>query len=167
MTDTAHGSHGPKSAPGPSAPGTPFDDEIDVKRILEIGAWLGAITIAALIVGYFIYRGLGGAAERADPRPSPLPEASVPVTPPAPRLQVRPELDLKALRMATTEQLESWGWVDKGTGVAHMPIDEAISRLAVPEAAPPATPAESVPPAPSAHGSAPAAGSAGSAGSEH
>lgn len=161
MTDNAHGS---KGAPGPSAPGQPFDHEIDVKRILEIGAWLGAITIAALIVGSFIYRGLGGVADRADPKPSPLAEASLPTAPPAPRLQVTPELDLQALRRATKAQLESWGWVDKSTGVAHMPIDEAISRLAVPETAAPAaaTAAAEPPAAATPHEPAATAESAGS-----
>ena len=75
MTD--HSPHSPGKAPGPSAPGTPFDAEIDVKRILEIGAWLAAITVAAGIVGFFIYKGLGGWSERTDPKPSPLAEAAI------------------------------------------------------------------------------------------
>ena len=165
MTDHSH----ERKAPGPSAPGTPFDAEIDVKRILEIGAWLAAITVAAGIAGYFIYKGLGGWAERGDPKPSPLPEASIPVEPPSPRLQLSPELDLLTLRRENQERLASWGWVDKGAGVAHMPIDEAIARLAVPEQAMPAEPAAAAPVAPApdpaaAHGE-PHAGPAASTGS--
>ena len=146
MTDHSH------KAPGPSAPGTPFDAEIDVKRILEIGAWLGAIMVAAGIAGFFIYKGLGGWSERSDPKPSP-------------RLQVTPEIDLQALRRENQERLASWGWVDKSSGVAHMPIDEAIARLAVPEAAAPAAVAPAPAPAPAP--AADAHGSGGSAGSGH
>ena len=172
MTD--HSSHSPAKAPGPSAPGTPFDAEIDVRRILEIGAWLAAITVAAGIVGFFIYKGLGGWSERSDPKPSPLAEAAIPVEVPSPRLQVTPELDLQALRRENQERLGSWGWVDKSAGVAHMPVDEAIARLAVPEpAAPASAPAATAPvpePAP-ADAHAPAAhdapAPAGSAGSGH
>jgi hypothetical protein len=163
MTDHGHGSsaeHGSKTAAGPSAPGTPFDAEIDVKRIVEIGAWLAVITVVAGIVGFFIYRGLGGSLDRADPKPSPLPEASIPVEPPAPRLQLVPETDLAALRQANRERLSSWGWVDKGAGIAHMPIDEAIARLAVPESAPAPAPVTTPAPAPEPHAEpAPAHGS--------
>jgi hypothetical protein len=134
-----------RKAPGPSAPGTPFDAEIDVKRIVEIGAWLAAIMVVAGLAGFFIYKGLGGWAQKEDPKPSPLPEALIPVEPPAPRLQVSPETDLQTLRRENQERLASWGWVDKGAGIAHMPIDEAIARLAVPEPAPAAAPASAVP----------------------
>lgn len=137
MSDHAHG-----KGPQPESGGG-FDSEIDVRRILEIGAWLAAITVGSLIIGYFLYRGLGKWADRADPAPSPLAEASLPVQPPEPRLQTVPEIELKALRQATEQRLASWGWVNQSAGIAHMPIDEAIARLAVPE--PATTAADSVP----------------------
>jgi hypothetical protein len=165
MTDHSHSSHSTGSDPHGG-----FDSEIDVRRILEIGAWLAAITIGALIIGYFIYKGLGRHADKADPVPSPLPEASRPVEPPAPRLQATPELELAALRKAADERLGTWGWVDRSTGIAHIPIDLAIASLAVPEPAP-AAPAASTatPEAPAADPAhAPeTAGPAGSAGSGH
>ena len=111
----------------------------------------------------------GGWSERSDPKPSPLAEATIPIEVPSPRLQLTPELDLQALRRDNQERLASWGWVDKSAGVAHMPVDEAIARLAVPEPATPAAapaavapdpePAPADPHAPAAH---PAADSAGS-----
>jgi len=164
MSDHSHSSHSTGSDPH----GGGFDSEIDVRRILEIGAWLAAITIGALIIGYFIYKGMGRSADKADPSPSPLTEASRPVEPPAPRLQAKPELELRALRKAADERLGSWGWVDRTAGKAHMPIGDAITRLAVPEpaAATPAAPTAVEAPA-SAAPELPAAGHAGSAGSGH
>jgi hypothetical protein len=156
MSDHAHGK-GPQPDPGGG-----FDSEIDVRRILEIGAWLAAITVGSLIIGYFLYRGLGKWADRADPTPSPLAEASLPVEPPAPRLQKTPELELRALRKATADRLASWGWVDKSAGIAHMPIDEAIARLAVPEPAAPAPDTAPAAPAPAAEAPAAAPHASGS-----
>lgn len=148
-----------------------IDSEIDVRRVLEITAWLAAILLGAGIIGYFLYKGLGSSSARAEAKPSPLVEASAPVEPPAPRLQLHPETDLKTLRASTGERLSSWGWLDRAAGVAHMPIEEAIQRLAVPEpsAAPPLSPSLSPPPSPSPSdtAAAPAAPAAHATGSGH
>jgi hypothetical protein len=51
-------------------------------------------------------------------------------TPPAPRLQVSPRADLEALRAAENEQLSTYGWVDRQSGVVHLPIARAITLTA-------------------------------------
>jgi hypothetical protein len=159
MTDSAHGSG---SRPAHDDAGG-FDSEINVRSVIEVAIWLAVTTVVALVVGYFLYKGLGRWSERQDPAASPLAEANVAVEPPEPHLQAHPEIELAQLRQANRERLNQWGWVDKSAGVAHMPIDEAISRLAVPEPAPaaPATPADSAPAGPE---SAPAAEPAHSGG---
>ncbi|MEZ5313371.1 MAG: hypothetical protein R2862_06775 [Thermoanaerobaculia bacterium] len=129
-------------SPSPGQPGG-FDSEIDVRRVIEIAAWLAGITIGSLIVGYFLYKALGSWTERADPKPSPLAEARLPAAPPEPHLQSRPEVELQELRRSTSAALSSWGWVDRSAGIAHMPIENAIDRLAVPE---PAAEAMAAPP---------------------
>ncbi|MEO8196874.1 MAG: hypothetical protein ABI689_09155 [Thermoanaerobaculia bacterium] len=121
----------------------PIDSEIDVRRAIEVGLWLGGTTIGALVIGYFLYLGLSKWTVTADPVPSPLIEASRKVLPPAPNLQVQPEKELAAMRAAEHERLTTWGWTDKSLGLAHMPIEDAIDRLAVPE--PPAAPAAGAP----------------------
>lgn len=128
----------------------PIDSEIDVRRSIEVGLWLGGTTIGALVVGYFLYLGLSKWTTTEDPAPSPLVEANRTLLPPAPNLQVQPEKELAAMRAAEHERLTTWGWADKSLNLAHMPIEEAIDRLAVPEpapaaavAAPPAAAAES------------------------
>lgn len=163
MTDSRHGEdHGAAGAPAtaagahPAHKRAPIDSEIDVRRAIEVGLWLGGTTIGALVVGYFLYLGLSKWTVNADPTPSPLTEANRSVLPPAPNLQIQPEKELAAMRAAEHERLTTWGWTDKSLGLAHMPIDEAIARLAVPEPAPapaatapaPTAPAAEVAPAP-------------------
>lgn len=161
MTDPKHGADSAHPNPGRA----PIDSEIDVRRTIEVGLWLGGTTIGALVVGYFIYLGLSKWTTGQDPAASPLTEAARSVAPPAPNLQIAPEKELAAMRAAERERLTSWGWTDKAAGYAHMPIEAAIDRLAVPEP-PPATPAPAaaapeVLPAPAA-GTEPAAAHAGS-----
>ena len=160
MTDSAHG-HDSK-APKHAHHGGGFDSEIDARRVIEVAVWLAVTTVVSLIIGFFLYKGLGRWADESDPQASPLAEANVAIEPPEPHLQAHPEGELAQLRHSNRERLATWGWVDRSAGVAHMPIDEAIARLAVPEpaaaaapatAAPAETPAEApAPPADAAHG---------------
>jgi hypothetical protein len=46
--------------------------------------------------------------------------------PPQPRLQTQPFRDIYLLRQHEAEQLASYGWVDKATGVTRLPIDRAM-----------------------------------------
>ena len=52
------------------------------------------------------------------------------LTSPAPRLQSAPRDDLAALRQAEQRRLESYGWADRSAGLAHIPIEEAMRRVA-------------------------------------
>ena len=49
---------------------------------------------------------------------------------PAPRLQSDPTADLHRLLDAQMAQLNSAGWVDRQGGIAHIPIDDAMKRIA-------------------------------------
>lgn len=153
----AHGTGGPRG-------GAPIDSEIDVRRALEVALWLGATMVGTLVVGFFLYRGLAKWTTAQDPAASPLAEATRVVAPPAPNLQIQPEKELAAMRAAEEERLTTWGWTDKSLGLAHMPIEDAIDRLAVPEPAPTAAAKPAAPaPAPPALEAAPAPPPAGSA----
>lgn len=52
------------------------------------------------------------------------------ITPPAPRLQTDPEADLRAYVRKEQHLLDSYGWVDRERGIAHIPIEAAMQRLA-------------------------------------
>src|SRR5690606_3435202 len=50
--------------------------------------------------------------------------------PPTPRLQTQPFKDVWQLKQGQVEKLTSYGWVDQGTGVVHIPIDDAMRIVA-------------------------------------
>jgi hypothetical protein len=54
----------------------------------------------------------------------PLPEY------PAPRLQVNPQADLKAFLDKEMQRLNTAGWVDRAHGIVHIPISDAMRRVA-------------------------------------
>ena len=65
---------------------------------------------------------------RKDAQVSPL--ANLQQLPPAPRLQVSPGQDLKQLRQAENEVVNSYRWIDKDAGIVGIPIEQAIKVLA-------------------------------------
>ena len=52
------------------------------------------------------------------------------ITPPAPRLQTDPAADLAAYVRKERHLLDSYGWVDRERGIAHVPVEIAMERLA-------------------------------------
>jgi hypothetical protein len=52
-----------------------------------------------------------------------------PMAPPPPRLLSAPGTDAAAARAAAGARLGSYGWVDRTTGIAHVPIDRAMALL--------------------------------------
>lgn len=50
---------------------------------------------------------------------------------PAPRLQADPAADLQRFTAQELSRLNSVGWVDKGHGIVHIPIKDAMRRIAV------------------------------------
>lgn len=47
-----------------------------------------------------------------------------------PVLQIDPVADLQAYKAKENDLLNSYGWVDKSAGIAHIPIDRAIELTA-------------------------------------
>ena len=52
------------------------------------------------------------------------------ITPPEPRLQTDPEADLGAYVRKEQHLLDSYGWADRAHGIAHVPVQIAMQRLA-------------------------------------
>jgi hypothetical protein len=51
------------------------------------------------------------------------------VVPPEPKLQISPSLDWQSMVRQETETLESYGWVDRNTGMARIPIERAMEIM--------------------------------------
>jgi hypothetical protein len=52
------------------------------------------------------------------------------VAPPAPRLQTNPAQDLAKFRADEDKRLNSYYWIDKQKGIVHIPIEQAMRKLA-------------------------------------
>jgi hypothetical protein len=52
------------------------------------------------------------------------------MAPPGPRLQTNPQDDMKRLREEEEKWLTTYRWIDKQKGIVHIPIAEAMKKLA-------------------------------------
>jgi hypothetical protein len=64
--------------------------------------------------------------------PTALPDVdrTLRIAPPGPRLQTAPENDLRTFRAAEEKRLNSYYWIDEQNGLVHIPISEAMKKLA-------------------------------------
>jgi hypothetical protein len=109
------------------------DHRVDAHALLLTAAWSGAILLAMLAVVYLLWRLLVPPALTVPPS----------MVPPAPRLLPDPMRERNAVKRAQTDRLESWGWVDRAHGIAHIPLQRAMQLVAASASvdAPPAGPA--------------------------
>ena len=88
------------------------------------------VTIAALVMLFGLFR-FFLSREGGPPSGRPQVVATEPAKAfPQPQLQKTPVLDLKAIRAAEDQVLNSYAWVDPEKGVVRIPIDRAIDLLA-------------------------------------
>jgi hypothetical protein len=87
--------------------------------------WIGAplVIVIVLLVGLLAF---GMFHEALPPRIMHLPLPQFP----APRLQVDPSADQTSLHMQKLRQLNSMGWIDRSQGIAHIPIADAMRKVA-------------------------------------
>lgn len=101
------------------------ETDVNVRAILILGAGLliavaTAGVLMALLFGYFSRQ----VAET--PRMFPLATVRDRRLPPEPRLQTTPRQDLRELRAREDAILRTYAWVDKSSGIARIPIEEAM-----------------------------------------
>jgi len=103
--------------------------DASLRPILFIGVGIVGFVALIQVVLYFHMEGLWRLRQRALPPPPPVASA-LPSEPPEPRLETAPALDLRALRAAENAQLDGYGWIDRGAGIVHIPIDRAMGLVA-------------------------------------
>ena len=64
------------------------------------------------------------------PRSLPDQSRALAIAPPAPRQQVTPSADLDAYLAREKARLNTYYWVDRDQGLVHIPIEEAMRRVA-------------------------------------
>jgi len=117
------------STPGHGPPHSSLDDDgIDIKKILLIGGASLATFALSAVVAYFILR-------------HDTSEYLLKGAPPAPALIGKDEIGiidttefdgdnrLEQWKKAKQRRLDSYGWVDRGKGLIHIPIDKAIDQV--------------------------------------
>lgn len=106
-------------------------EERDVSFRPIVAAGLGMLMVAVIVL--VLLRGLLGhyAAREAKlgPPVNPLAESYGRQLPPEPRLQTAPIEDLRQLHAAEDALLNSYGWLDRQAGTAHIPIARAMELL--------------------------------------
>lgn len=116
---------------GPTPPGAKYEHtDIDVSVGYKFGLWLAVsmlISIGIVTGVFYFFEGRGKSAN-ALAQKYPLAAGQV-KQPPAPNLQNQPFKDIYLLRQAEREKLTTYGWVDRGSGVVHMPIEDAMRLL--------------------------------------
>ena len=128
----------------PSPESTERGHEVSDVRIRGF-VWFVVLFIAAAVVIHLTLWGLYGALLGHQPAGSESPVAVYNRPPPAPQLQgsqAHPPLDrqdMEHFRQREEALLNSYGWIDRNKGVAHIPIDRAMQltlQRGLPVAAP-------------------------------
>lgn len=97
---------------------------------------LGVATAAALLICVYILRFTSNFAASSDRPAPPSREAHPRELPPEPRLQgvpghiTDPQQDLRNKLKADTEANEKFGWVDRTSGIAQIPVKDAMKIIA-------------------------------------
>ena len=84
------------------------------------------LLIFGFVVAYIAFRILNGSGTVGPPA-SPI--SNVRELPPQPRLQVNGHADLEQYLKQEQETLDSYGWVNRSTGIVKIPIDRAMKVL--------------------------------------
>jgi hypothetical protein len=105
-------------------------NDVSTGAVVKFVVGLAIATVVVQLGMWGLFRLLAWHANSID-RPIPaMVEKSLKRLPPAPHLEDRPLAPRAVLNAQEDARLSSYGWVDKSTGIVHVPIDHAIELLA-------------------------------------
>jgi hypothetical protein len=113
--------------------------DVKARTIYSYLAVLGVAVILSYVVCIFILRLTTGIAAQSDTPPPPVREEmgkDYHTMPPEPRLQgvpghtTDPQLDLRVKIEADSEANEKAGWIDENSGIAQIPVKDAMKIIA-------------------------------------
>jgi len=107
-----------------------LDRELNLKALIIFAVSLTGVVLAMAALMWILSGTLRSRLMGQDPPPPKLPAARIQQPPPEPRLQAKPEEDLRQMRREDEALLSSFGWIDEASGIAHVPIETAIDLLA-------------------------------------
>ncbi|MBZ5537900.1 MAG: hypothetical protein LAO31_18245 [Acidobacteriia bacterium] len=115
----------------PGHPETPLGHEITdahAPSIVKFAIGLALVILLSLYAMARLADYFGEHQVQLGPQPSPLVRTRQ--VPPLPQLQVSPGADLNEFRAVEDSRLDSYGWVDRQTGIIRIPIDRAMDLVA-------------------------------------
>ena len=117
---------------GPTPPDSEYEHtDIDPGIAGKFAVWLGIAMALSVGIVYGTFWLFEGREQTWNQQVQQFPLAVGQVKePPTPRLQTQPFKDVWQLKSGEIERLTSYGWVDQGTGVVHIPIDDAMRVVA-------------------------------------
>lgn len=104
--------------------------DVNTESVLHVGAAVAVATILSAVSVLFLFNFLVERARKADPPNPPLARHEQGRQAPEPRLQVIPFKDIAELRAAEQRELDGYGWVDEKSGIARIPLAEAMKIVA-------------------------------------
>lgn len=107
-----------------------LDRELDIKGLILFTVALTAVVVVMAVLMWLLSGALRSHLAGQDPPRPVLPAARVQPLPPEPRLQAKPEADLRVMQQEEDALLSTFAWVDESAGVAQVPIETAIDLLA-------------------------------------
>jgi len=117
-------------------------DEMNLKKIIFVGVLSLAVFAAGIVWAYFILVGQRAEIQRngVEKTATELGKSEIGIVD-----QVLFSVDnrLEVWRAEHKKRLETYGWIDKAKGVAHIPIEQAMAKVI---ASPPDIAGEGVPP---------------------
>lgn len=138
------------------------DRDLNLKGIMLFTLGIVLLMVVATAAMYFFTVGVRDRDRAGDSPPTPILQEAIdegiPFEPPAPRLQPQPgestglvdrgispdwetapNVEMRRFLAEEEEELNSYGWIDAGNGIAHIPIDRAM-ELIVEQGLPETTP---------------------------
>ena len=112
----------------PQKPPTYDDREIEARSIGRLAFGFVVMVLVAGAIGVAVMD-YDAARQREAYAPAAAILTARPVTPPEPRLQPVPPVDLATLRAEEERILRGYAWVDRGNGVVSIPIDRAMQLV--------------------------------------
>jgi hypothetical protein len=109
--------------------------DIETRTLLSYLLYLALSVAAAFIVSFFVFNFTSRIAADSDTPMAPVHRGVGPTMPPEPMLQgipghtTDPQLDLRLKRAADEAANERLEWINKQTGIAQIPVDEAMKII--------------------------------------
>ena len=104
--------------------------EQPVRPVVNFTIALAAATVVVLVGMKLASSAFVREAEHGSRPIHPLDDPRIVETPPEPRLQDAPAIDLARFRAREEEELSTYGWIDKPNGIVRIPIERAMELVA-------------------------------------